>query len=415
MSPPAPRNRRQRLLRHAFAAYVSAGAARARLAAARLRHPVRPRLTYFHEVGDPYSALVAQRLPALADRYGATLEVELVGPPSDAAAPARELLDAYARVDATRLARVWALDFVEDPRPPRPETIEAASRYVIGGADGATRLARIDRVRDAVHRDDLAAIERLPGARASAQTTRRAIEAGERARAEAGHYLGGVIHDGAEVYWGVDRLDHLERALGGEPSPDLGPSPLASDPDAPVDVFFSFRSPYSYLAIERIRRGRRPERWRLRPVLPMVMRGLAVPREKRRYILRDAAREARRRDIPFGFGVDPLGAGVERCVAVFEAAAREGRGLELAASAYRAIFAEGVDVAEDEGLRYVARRAGLDDALLRRALEDETWRETVERNRARLFELGLWGVPTFERGGEALWGQDRLTWLDPTL
>jgi 2-hydroxychromene-2-carboxylate isomerase len=59
-------------------------------------------------------------------------------------------------------------------------------------------------------------------------------------------------------------------------------------------------------------------------------------------------------------------------------------------------------------LRRIAERAGLgwDDA--RAALRDEGWRNVAETNREALFALGLWGVPSFQVGDVAVWGQDRL-------
>ena len=61
-----------------------------------------------------------------------------------------------------------------------------------------------------------------------------------------------------------------------------------------VEVFWSFRSPYSYLAaVELLRRRTAGQCFDLqvRPVLPMVMRGLPVPRTKRLYIVRDVKRD----------------------------------------------------------------------------------------------------------------------------
>ena len=48
------------------------------------------RVHYFHHVDDPYSHLAAQYLEALLDRYDIELDVHLVGPPADSAAPERE-------------------------------------------------------------------------------------------------------------------------------------------------------------------------------------------------------------------------------------------------------------------------------------------------------------------------------------
>src|SRR4029079_16791025 len=84
------------------------------------------------------------------------------------------------------------------------------------------------------------------------------------------------------------------------PEPERGPLKLSDKPLA-CELWFSFRSPYSYLALERIEdllapHGVPPV---LETVAPMVSRGLAVPTIKRLYIVHDAKREADRLGIPF--------------------------------------------------------------------------------------------------------------------
>jgi 2-hydroxychromene-2-carboxylate isomerase len=147
---------------------------------------------------------------------------------------------------------------------------------------------------------------------------------------------------------------------------------------------------------------------RLRYVLPMVMRGLPVPLAKRRYITQDAAREAFVHGTPFGRVNDPVGRPTERGLALLALAERLGRGESYLLSFMRGVWAEGIDAGSDRGLRRIAERAGLDwgEALV--ALRDEAWRKTAEDNRATLFALGLWGVPSFQVGAVAVWGQDRL-------
>jgi len=49
------------------------------------------------------------------------------------------------------------------------------------------------------------------------------------------------------------------------------------------------------------------------------------------------------------------------------------------------------------------------------ALKDEAWRKTAEDNRAEMFGLGLWGVPSFRIGNTAVWGQDRLWAVEEAL
>lgn len=184
-----------------------------------------------------------------------------------------------------------------------------------------------------------------------------------------------------------------------------------------VDWFFSFRSPYSYLSGPRA--FALTDRWgidlRFRGVVPMAMRGQSVPVEKRLHTLRDAKREAERLGMPFGPVHDPIGDGAMRCLLVSEHAIDAGRVREFVLGASRAIWAEAVDVATDDGLRAVCEAAGLEWAGCEAALSDPTMAKRVEANVDELIGLGQWGVPVFRFREELLWGQDRITDLELLL
>ncbi len=186
---------------------------------------------------------------------------------------------------------------------------------------------------------------------------------------------------------------------------------------APVEFFFSFRSPDSYLAGPRA--FALPERFEVdlhfRGVIPMVMRGQKVPREKGLHTLRDVAREADRLGMPFGRIHDPLGQGAIRCLIVSEHAVDVGLQREFVLGASRAIWGEAVDVSVDEGLRAVCEAAGLSWADCTAALAEEAMMARVEANTAALAELGHWGVPVFVFAGELFWGQDRIEDLEVAL
>jgi 2-hydroxychromene-2-carboxylate isomerase len=140
----------------------------------------------------------------------------------------------------------------------------------------------------------------------------------------------------------------------------------------------------------------------------MVMRGLPVPPEKRRYISTDAAREAFVRGTPFGRVNDPVGRPVERGLSLMPLAERQGKGPAYVLSFMHGVWAEGLDAGSDRGLRRIAERAGLSWADACTAMKDEAWRLTAEANRTELLGLGLWGVPSFRVRNTAVWGQDRL-------
>ena len=186
---------------------------------------------------------------------------------------------------------------------------------------------------------------------------------------------------------------------------------------ARLDFFYSFRSPYSYLAAPRA--FALPERFDVdlvfRGVIPMAMRGEAVPRAKRLHTLRDAAREARRLGMPFGRIHDPIGRGALRCLAVSEHAIAAGRAREFVLAAGRAIWSEAVDVSRDDGLQLVCGRAGLRWDECAAAARNEELLARVQANTDELVALGHWGVPVFVFGDELFWGQDRIEDLERTL
>jgi 2-hydroxychromene-2-carboxylate isomerase len=186
---------------------------------------------------------------------------------------------------------------------------------------------------------------------------------------------------------------------------------------ARIEFFFSYRSPYSYLAAPRALAL--ADRFDVdvvpRGVIPMIMRGQSVPRAKALHTLRDVAREADRLGMPFGRIHDPVGPGALRCLAVGEHAVDVGRIREFVVAAGRAIWGQAVDVASDRGLRGVCETAGLDWTACRAALDDPTLRERYEASTAALDALGHWGVPVLVLDGELYWGQDRIEDVEDAL
>lgn len=383
------------------------------------------RVDYFHQASDPYSCLVAQVLPQLAARYDIDLRCHLVSAPPDWAAPEREKLDSYSRLDAQRLAARVGLTFADpgvQPSPARLQQAEAALAQSLRAGGFVTDAGPIAKA--------LWSGAPLP---ASAENAASLKAEGDALRAGLGHYLGGTIHYAGEWYWGLDRLHYLEERLAGlgarksdapaeviypqpaSPRSDASPSPATAGRD--LHVYLSFRSPYTYLAMARARTlaDAYGLNLRLRFVLPMVMRGLPVPAAKRTYIALDAAREARRVGVPFGRVADPLGKPVERGYALLPWAIAQGRGYEFCLAFMRSVWSEGVDAGGDAGLRRIVESAGLDWRGARPLIGNNDWRAEAEANRHELFGLGLWGVPCFRFEGTSAWGQDRLWVIEDAI
>ncbi|WP_438952603.1 DsbA family protein [Porticoccus sp.] len=185
-----------------------------------------------------------------------------------------------------------------------------------------------------------------------------------------------------------------------------------------LEVYPSLRSPYTAISFDRAVKLARDTGVNLsvRPVLPMVMRGVPATREKGMYIFMDTAREAREAGVPYGNFYDPIGDPVRRCYSLYPWAVEQGRSTELLSSFLSHAFARGVNTNNDRGLRKVVEAAGLSWDEAQTHLGNPGWEDMPEQNRLAMYEAGLWGVPSFrllDENGEqllALWGQDRL-WL----
>lgn len=385
---------------------------------------------FFCQIDDPYGPLALHFLERLADRYGLGITWHLVPAPDAAAAPEAARLAEYSRRDAARLAQALGIGDGAAVGVPEPQQVTRAQRIAaaaLTGQDPAAALAAITRALLGTDAD--AALDALASHHGEADP-HGALVQGAAERERLGHYLGSTTAFEGEFYWGVDRLHHLEARLAAEdgaalprlcPVLDPGPFPAAPPVVATpprLDVYLSFRSPYSLVAAERI--GALAAAYgadlQLKFVLPMVMRGLPVPRAKRLYITLDTKREAARHGIAFGTIHDPVGSGVERGLAVLHRVMPTGKGLDFAISFLRGAFAEGIDMTTERGLMTVAERAGVTADEVQGGLADDSWRAVAEANRADMFALGLWGVPSFQVDDRpGWWGQDRLWMVEDDL
>jgi 2-hydroxychromene-2-carboxylate isomerase len=384
----------------------------------------------FLELDDPWSYLLAHYLPELAATYDIELNYYLTQSCDDEAfRPQPELHAQYADEDCGRVAAELGIPFLDKGAAPPVEYRRALIDSLAAMNGSPDFNSELLGAITAYWRGDTAGVERRVG-NASGDGDAM-LAANEQRLVDLGHYNSATLHYGGEWYWGVDRLNYLVDRLEdlGTRRPEEPGAKLASirqvtqvslpvrPPGAaaelpPLELFYSFRSPYSYLALSRVFEIVDAFGLRLvvRPVLPMVMRGMQLPRAKLAYIATDTAREARRLGIPYGKFADPVGAGVERCLAVFYYAQQEKRERDFLLHAGEAIWARAIEVATDEGMRKVTGRCGLFWPEVLEAMAGDSWRDKVEENRAAMFDAGSWGVPTLRIGDFTTWGQDRL-WL----
>jgi 2-hydroxychromene-2-carboxylate isomerase len=386
---------------------------------------------YFHQLDDGYSHLVAQVLQAFAARYDVELVCHLVSGPIGKNVAEPEMLLKLARYDAFHVASHYGLEFPEHNHP-LDETLVELAATILAAQDSAGFIEHAAEVGQALWADDEPALKALAqqyGCESPEQAQQK-ISAGTARRTELEHYSGAVLYYGQEWYWGVDRLYHLEKRLAqlgvdGQPGqPLLIPRPaveageLQDDGSLTLEVYPSLRSPYTSISFDRAVKLAQDTGVKLvvRPVLPMVMRGVPATRQKGIYIFSDAAREAREANIPYGNFRDPIGEPVRRCYSLYPWACEQGKGNELISSFLGAAFALGINTNNNRGFKAVVERAGLDWGEAKNIIGRAGWEEVLETNRLAMYEAGLWGVPSFrllDSDGQqllALWGQDRL-WL----
>jgi 2-hydroxychromene-2-carboxylate isomerase len=340
--------------------------------AARQRQQRPHTVLYFHQVDDPYSQLAAQAIAPLLARYDIRLEVKLVAHATPIAIHEQALWDQWAARECAAMAPAYGLRF---ELPAAGADLSLARRLLLGCTEAREFADQAAAVSHALHLGTpalqaLAAGRSLP---TSADAEVR-LAAHFALRHRLGHYLGAMFCYEGEWYWGIDRLHYLEARLDGlgarRSNAPAGPSvsrrPLPALPPVPgrrltLEFFPSLRSPYTHLSYGRVAAlvARYPIDLVLRPVLPMMMRGVKADRRKGVYILQDTQREAERLGIPFGNLWDPFGKPILRAYSLFPWAQAQGRGFEYLHVYSQAVWSERVDAWSLTGLRQIVERAGL--------------------------------------------------------
>ncbi|MBR9826559.1 MAG: 2-hydroxychromene-2-carboxylate isomerase [Alphaproteobacteria bacterium] len=197
-----------------------------------------------------------------------------------------------------------------------------------------------------------------------------------------------------------------------------------------VDVFWSFRSPYSYLVTPDLLRLREDYdvEVKFRPVLPIAVRAKEAlftdGPQKLNYIILDVLRRAEFLGIPIGLpSPDPIVQDLEtlkiakeqpyiyRLTGLGVEAERRGKGLEFARHVSHLIWSGEPGWNEGNRLAEAAAKAELDLADMDAAIAANDPMPVIEANQAALEAAGHWGVPTMVVRGEPFFGQDRIETL----
>lgn len=198
------------------------------------------------------------------------------------------------------------------------------------------------------------------------------------------------------------------------------------------DLYWSFRSPYSYLVTSRLAALEREfdVACNVRPVYPLAVRTPEFFEQQDplwlSYFMTDVFREAAFLGLPFRWPKpDPVQRSpdegyrtpqphIHRLTHLGVAAAERGKGLAFLDEVSRTIWSGATDNwHQGDHLAQAAGRAGLEFAEIAAAVDADPGHfvEIVEANQVAQRAAGHWGVPMMVFGGEAFFGQDRFDQL----
>jgi 2-hydroxychromene-2-carboxylate isomerase len=186
---------------------------------------------------------------------------------------------------------------------------------------------------------------------------------------------------------------------------------------SPIDFWFDFSSPYSYIANEWIdalaaRHGRAVRRHAILLGVTFAAAELKSPVSyplKREYSLRDFARSARFEGLPYSLPA-PFPIATQNAARVFWWL-HDTQGTDAAAhwarSGLRALFTRNVALGDPAALQALAAESGLDAQAAVAAWADPAWKDRLKRANEQAVAAGVFGAPFFLVDGEPFWGNDR--------
>jgi 2-hydroxychromene-2-carboxylate isomerase len=200
-----------------------------------------------------------------------------------------------------------------------------------------------------------------------------------------------------------------------------------------VDLYYSFRSPYSYLALPKTMKlvADYDAAVNLRPVYPLAVRDPSFFKRTNpmfaRYVALDSWRVAQHDNIPFRFPrPDPIVQDmatlevsaeqpyIHRLTRLGAVAQLEGRSLTFVNAIARVLWDGSVKSwIEGDHLVRTAEQAGFDLAAMDRAVTEDPdrYEAVIAGNEKDHAASGHWGVPTFVFENEPFFGQDRIDLL----
>jgi 2-hydroxychromene-2-carboxylate isomerase len=190
-----------------------------------------------------------------------------------------------------------------------------------------------------------------------------------------------------------------------------------------TEFFFDYGSPFSYLADTQLDglAERTGAAIVYRPMLlgaVLKATGNHSPMEiaaKGAYMGLELGRWAARYGVPFEANPFPFRLNTLRLMRGAVASQRLGVFAAYHAAVFRAVWAEPLDLGDQETFRGLLKRATIDPAGLLGMIDEQETKERLRRNTDEAVGRGVFGAPTFFVSDQMFWGNDRLSWVEEAL
>ncbi len=386
-------------------------------------------ILYFHKVDDPYSHLTIQCIEELKSSFDIVLKPILVGEENLDAVHEPSLYNIYCLRDVKRIAPFYNINFKADEYPAKDLVEKANSILTSVRAEDFGEIAT--QVSFALWEGDATALDELSSTYyATKSEVKNKLMQGNETRNAKGYYFGSAFYYEKELYWGIDRLPHLEERLAqlGAKNPQASdnicpielkaPRRLESDKKVNLYYYPSLNSPYTFVSTKRVRQIREeyPVNLITKPVLPMLMRMMTIPNFKAKYIISDAAREGRKHEHEMKSIYSPIGKPARKSYSLFPIIDEAGKGFEYIEALLKASFQDGINIGDDAFLENLVTELELDWSTIKKDLNTKHWKKVLNDNVEDMYSGNCWGVPSFkitdtdDSNPFFVWGQDRM-WL----
>lgn len=194
-------------------------------------------------------------------------------------------------------------------------------------------------------------------------------------------------------------------------------------PKRPPRVYFSFRSPFAWIAVRLLHERLTTDElnalewipyWEPEPQTLEALRATGadflyaqMSREKHLYILQDIRRLCKSLGYQHYWPIDEKPCW-ELPVLAYLAARRLGKGPEMMAATYRSRWEKGENIHTVDTVRKLAEEVSLEAEPLLAMTEDPAIKAEAVDVLARAYKDGVFGIPFFIKGFEKYWGVDRL-------